>query len=267
MKKFLWQHFKSHTVIILLLLSVTALLFYVKYQQPSKSETAPVIDYKTVKIVDIVSDTLHLAQVSLFMEINNIPFNKATVFEGSPKLRNIPTEKLPFTSLQFIVPGEEGVNEALPSVTTPLNIREENVVMVYNIVPWTNTDYEKRSPAGRDMRVGWESFKAGHLLRKDPFVEFLGMDCYRDSLTKDGGFFHDCLVEIKEDEWAHVKVDDLVQEGIMTPMIRVHYFSKAYGGLTIRWQTHAKHAPKWKDIDAKLWQLLDERNVVVQKTP
>lgn len=262
MKKFLWQHVKSQAVILLLLLSGMAILFYVKYQQSSKLETASAIDYKTVKIIDIVSDTLHLAQVSLFLEINNIPFNKATVFDGSPKLRNIPTEKLPFTSLEFVVPGETGMNKSTLPVTTPLNIREENVVTVYNIVPWTKTDYEKRSPAGRDMRVGWESLKAGHLLRKDPFVEFLGMDCYRDSLTKDGGFFHDCLVEIKEGEWAHVKVDDLVEKDTMTPTIRVSYFSKAYGGLTIRWRTHAKHAPKWREIDAKFWQLMHARNLL-----
>lgn len=267
MINFFWQHFKAQAVIILLLLSAIGILCYVKYQQSNKIETASAIDYKKVKTVDIVSDTLHLAQVSLFMDINNIPFNKATAFEGSPKLRNIPTEKLAFTSLVFIVPGEKGVNEALPSVTTPLNIREENVVTVYNIEPWTKVDYEKNPPAGRDMRVGWKSTVHSQHRLNNPLVKFLNLPCYRTSTGKNRGYYHTCLAEIKSDEWATIDIDDLPQEGIMTPMTRVHYFSKAYGGLTIRWQTHAKHAPKWKDIDAKLWQLLDERNVVVQKTP
>jgi hypothetical protein len=43
--------------------------------------------------------------------------------------------------------------------------------------------------------------------------------------------------------------------------MRVHYFSKAYGGLTIRWHVHRKYAPRWREIDAKLWRLIDERNV------
>lgn len=267
MKHFLLQHFKAHAVIILLLLSAIGILCYVKYQQASKLETAPAIDYTIVRNIDFVSDSLHLAQVSLFMEINNIPFKKATVFEGAPKLRNIPKEKLAFTSLEFIVPGEKGVHDGLTSVNPPFNIREDNIVKVYNIEPWTKMDYEKNPPAGRDMRVGWQSTIASQHSLNNPLIQFMSLPCYRTSTGKSSGYYHTCLGEIKSGEWATIDIDDLPQEGIMTPMIRVRYFSKAYGGLTIRWQTHAKHASKWKDIDAKLWKLLDERNVAVQQTP
>ena len=257
MKHSLLQHFKAQAVIILLLISGIAILVYVKYQQPSKPETIPAIDYKTVKTVDIVSDTLHLAQVSLFMEINNIPFNKATVLAGSPKFRNTPQEKLAFTSLQFIVPGEKGVHD-LTSSTTSLNIREENIVTVYNIVPWTKSDYEKNPPEGRDRRLTWKH--TGDYWLKHPPKEMYGMQCY------DQGNSKSCLGEILPGEWARVYIDNLPDyvksPNAWRPFITVSYFTKKYGGLTIKWEAHAKHADKWREIDAKFWQIMHERNLL-----
>jgi len=257
MKNLLSAYLAKNAILIVLVLIAATIVAVVAFSKP---EPVNENDFTTVKTVTLVSESLHLADVSFHMELKGIPFDKATVRVKPTKL-----EKLGFTSMAFMVPGETGLNDPVKYFETPaLNRRDENIVSVYNIEPWTKEDYEKNPPAGRDMRVGWESIKSSHKIRKDPYAEFLGMQCYRGSLIENSGFFHHCLAEIRPDEWAQIKVDDLPQEGIMVPMIKVQYFSKAYGGLTIRWMTHAKHAPKWKEIDAKLWRLLDERNVAVK---
>ena len=44
--------------------------------------------------------------------------------------------------------------------------------------------------------------------------------------------------------------------------MRVRYSTKAYGGLTVQWRTHAKHVSKWREIDAKFWTLMHQRNAL-----
>lgn len=46
------------------------------------------------------------------------------------------------------------------------------------------------------------------------------------------------------------------------PMMEAMYFTKRYGGLTVTWRAHAAHLAEWRDIDAHIWQLVAQWNVV-----
>jgi len=45
------------------------------------------------------------------------------------------------------------------------------------------------------------------------------------------------------------------------PLMRAQYFSTRYGGLKINWRTHARHLAAWRDIDARIWELISQWNV------
>jgi hypothetical protein len=50
-------------------------------------------------------------------------------------------------------------------------------------------------------------------------------------------------------------------EGVTFPQVQARYFSKRYGGVRIAWRTHMKNLPRWQEIDAQIWKLVDEWNV------
>ncbi len=45
------------------------------------------------------------------------------------------------------------------------------------------------------------------------------------------------------------------------PTMKANYFSRRYGGVRIAWRTHVKNLPRWQEIDAQIWKLIDSWNV------
>jgi hypothetical protein len=45
------------------------------------------------------------------------------------------------------------------------------------------------------------------------------------------------------------------------PQLQARYFSQRYGGVRIAWRTHVRNLPRWREIDARIWQLIDAWNV------
>jgi hypothetical protein len=41
------------------------------------------------------------------------------------------------------------------------------------------------------------------------------------------------------------------------PQLQARYFSRRYGGVRIAWRSHVKNLPRWHDIDAQIWKLID----------
>ena len=45
------------------------------------------------------------------------------------------------------------------------------------------------------------------------------------------------------------------------PMIKANYFSRRHGGVRIAWRTAAGNLPQWREIDAQIWQFIEDWSV------
>ncbi len=253
MTNFFSYHFKNNVVIILLLFIAIVILLY-NYVVPAKIEQPkPVVYY--------VSDELHFASIPDAIEQEH--YTGKVIIDKNvlrskfliPKLLRDPK----FVSMSFIVPGVSGLDDSMKYFATPeLNRRDDHIVGVFNIVPWSKEDYAHNPPEARDRRTTWR--RTSDYWLKHPPKEMYGMQCY------DQGNSKSCLGEILPGEWARVYIDNLPDyvksPNAWRPFITVSYFTKKYGGLTIKWEAHAKHADKWREIDAKFWQIMHERNLL-----
>jgi hypothetical protein len=50
------------------------------------------------------------------------------------------------------------------------------------------------------------------------------------------------------------------------PMLKANYFSRRYGGVRIAWRTHVRNLPRWHEIDAQIWKLIEAWNVAPAAT-
>jgi len=41
------------------------------------------------------------------------------------------------------------------------------------------------------------------------------------------------------------------------PQMQARYFSRRYGGVRIEWRTHVQNLPRWRQIDERIWKLID----------
>ena len=256
MKSFFSRYFKTHAVLMILLLAAAATILYRKHTNPAKpDQTKPVVYY--------LSDELHFAAIPYEAEqehkTGKVHIDKAALRAAFPVPKGLGATK--FMSMEFLVPGKEGLADpAAYFATKPIYRRDDNVVTVWQIEPWGREDYARVPPGARDRRSSWT--RTGDYWVKHPPQEMYGMQCY------DPGDSKYCLGEILPGEWAVVDIDNIPDRtkspNALLPLMKVSYFTKAYGGLTIQWRTHAMHATKWREVDAKFWQLMHERNVLEQ---
>lgn len=207
-----------------------------------------------------LNDSLHLALGPL--ELEAVPIDKAALRAKFPNPRP-PTVGF-IQHFHFFVPGETALkNPARYYSLAPMNQLDENIVRVTFIEPWTEEMYQKNPAAGRDARIGWNFRFENWFAKGERPEEILGMQCFRDPPSITQWRKRDCLVERAPGEWAFFTIDE---EGstIPFPTLRTKYFTKAYGGLTVEWSAHITHAAKWREIDAKLWQLIDQWNIATQ---
>lgn len=140
-----------------------------------------------------------------------------------------------------------------------------NVVGVSLIEPWTADVYRKlgaaQIEAQQDARIGWKNLTDADFLKTHPLFAMHGMQCfvlqtlthaYKPLSWQEG----DCLAERASGEWAHFEYGNGP-----SGYIRANYYSPKYGGLTVSWEASYRNFSRWREIDARLWQLIDERNL------
>lgn len=254
MRSWLSRYVTSNAVLVVLLCTVVAIVLYRKYASSAAPDTSKPVLY-------FISDELHFVVIPDAIEqehkTGKVLVDKAALSATFPVPK--PLGAGGFTAMSFIVPGVSGLSDSSTYFATPpLNRWDDNIVGVKNIAPWTKEDYAHNPPGARDRRSSWT--RTGDYWLKHPPKEMYGMQCY------DAGESQSCLGEILPGECARVDIDNLPDNmkspSSMRPLMTVSYFTKAYGGLTIQWNTHAKHATKWREIDAKLWRSIHERNVL-----
>jgi len=204
-----------------------------------------------------VNDNLHLALGPI--ELEAIAIDKAAL---QAKFQDREAPKVGFVQhFHFFVPGETSVKEPEKyHQSAPMNQKDENVVRVHIIEPWTEEMYRTNPVASRDARIGWQYLFSNKLQSGERSEEVMGMQCFQKSSTSDTWPQRDCLAERTPGEWAIFTILE-IDPRVPWPTMKTKYYTKAYGGLTVAWSVHSKHADKWRQIDAKLWQLIDQWNI------
>lgn len=249
MKSFLSRHLNANLVLVAALLVVAAILLVYSRHTPAPAE--PPMPY-----VERVTDQLHLIRVPDALKQEHVSgrviVTKAVLRAAEPKALGAGN----FTGVGFIVPGVNGLenyNSYFFQQARPTN-RDRNIVEVL-IAPQSSAKYEEKPIHDEQGAINrWLS--AGGLKKYLP-KEYLGMKCAQGKDDKS------CIAEIRPGLWAHVRIDDeSLRNGSYWPNMRVTYHTNAYGGLYITWNAFTEHVAKWREIDAKLWQVIRERNVL-----
>jgi hypothetical protein len=254
MKNFFLRNFKTHAVLIVLLFAAVVIVLYRKHASPAVPDISkPVVYY--------LSDELHFAAIPY--EIEQEQKTGKVVIDKVALRAHFPTPKplgiAPFVSMRFLAPGTSGLEDPGSYFSqSPLLKRDRNIVSVVSMAPRSKAEYA-RNPPDRDEAAAWRRELPGGT-DKHKLTEYLGMKCVD---RRDDKY---CIAEIRPGSWAHIRINnESLRKEAFWPSMRVMYYSDAYGGLDITWDAYIEHVAKWREIDAKFWQLLHERNVL--KTP
>jgi len=250
---------KRHWDLICLMLIASFIVLFKVYddREPKRERNT-----KTQLWVYKLSEDLHLALVPI--EREHEPLDKAALRAQFPNPQPPPKGRIWGERLQFYMPGATAPDNPALFYTSDLNATmgqplDLNVVGIVSITPWTPEMYRTQSNAERDARIGWQDIVK--YLAKQPLFEMHGMQCvvirtvrHTDGKRQwqEGG----CLAERANGEWAYFKYGNGP-----SGFIRAEYFTKAYGGLTVEWDASFRNFSRWREIDAKFWRLLDERNL------
>jgi hypothetical protein len=138
-------------------------------------------------------------------------------------------------------------------------------VQVFDIYVEPMNQMEQGAP-GKYPPNMFERIQAGAYPSIDPkkYEEVYGLRCYEklDKTTDNQicygirtsglGFDEYILLNIKTPPFQQITV---------YPIMQAVYFTPKYGGIEIGWRTHMDNFPKWREIDAHIWKLIDEWNI------
>jgi hypothetical protein len=99
------------------------------------------------------------------------------------------------------------------------------------------------------------------LLDPNDYKDMYGLRCYKTRVPSDR---LTCYGRRDQSSGEDIMLTTLVPpypEGVTFPQMQARYFSKRYGGVRIAWRTHVRNLPRWQEIDARIWKLVDEWNV------
>jgi hypothetical protein len=208
-----------------------------------------------------LSDDLHLAMVPLERSLE--PLDKAALRAKFPDPQFPPEGQIRERNV-FYMPGATAPENPALFYSENMNDRmgqpfDLNVVGVSLIKPWTAEMHRTWPYAHNDANIGWA--KTQTELKRQIFEKH-GMQCYvLQTIThaykpiswQEGG----CIAERAPGEWVHFDYGNGP-----SGYIRTEYYSPKYGGLTVGWSASYRNFSRWREIDAKFWQLIDERNLV-----
>jgi hypothetical protein len=262
MKKNYFELFlKRHSVLTCIMLTALFIALFTVYcdQEPQRDRNS-----KTQLWAYKLSEDLHLALVPI--EREQEPLDKAALRAQFPNPQLPPDGRIWGQRMQYYMPGATAPENPTLFYTSDLNATmgqqlDLNVVGIVSITPWTQEMYRTQPDAVRDARIGWKNITNANYLATHPLFEMHGMQCvvmrtvrHTDGKRhwQEGG----CLAERANGEWAYFKYGNG-----LSGFVRAEYFTKAYGGLTVEWEASFRNLSRWREIDAKFWRLLDERNL------
>jgi hypothetical protein len=218
---------------------------------------------KTQLWVYKLSDDLHLAMVPLERSLE--PLDKDALRAKFPNPQFPPNGQLR-ERFVFYMPGATAPENPGLFYDDDLNAHigkpmDLNVIVVPLIEPWTAEMHRTQPDAQKDARIGWATLTKLEHLAKNPLFEMHGMQCYVSANLSHGykpisWQEGRCIAERAPSEWAHFDYSNDIRGHI-----RTEYYSPKYGGLTVSWSTSYRNFSRWREIDAKFWQLIDERNL------
>lgn len=207
-----------------------------------------------------LSDDLHLAMVPLERSLE--PLDKEALRAKFPDPKFPPNGEIR-ERFVFYVPGATAPEDSSIFYNTDLTATmgkplDLNVVGVELIQPWTKEMYQTWPNPKNDAQIGWDENQAD--LKRKTF-EMNEMHCYvlhtvthayKPLSWQEGG----CIAERAPSDWVHFQFGNGP-----SGYIRTRYYSPQYGGLTVSWDTTYRNFNRWREIDARLWQIIDERNL------
>lgn len=98
------------------------------------------------------------------------------------------------------------------------------------------------------------SIKFGNL-REDGFKNMEGLHCWPEPT---GG--SQCE-DPKIPSAIYLRVDIPRPRYVVNPILQAEYLSSRYHGVSMYWRTGAKHFPQWREIDRRIWQVIEAWNV------
>ena len=161
--------------------------------------------------------------------------------------------------LTFLVPGRDVDYLRDYRIGVVDGKMDVDVVRVLYIKPWTSEEDRQFNEANRDARVQWQNRFGQNFLKQNSPENIYGMKCFRDPENVKGWREMECLAERDADEWMIVKVGEIYEGGAPNPSMHAKYYSKAHGGIEISWITSARNVQIWKEIDQKLWKLINQK--------
>lgn len=247
-----------------LMLTLFATAFFIGYLFENKTVKNTITDSKIEKRADKsntdtkisghvykLSDQLHLAVLPL--EESGIPVSKEYLKNRFPKPKTL---DFLLGDIFFYTPG----NNQIKSLTPPQYlVHDENIVQIVAIEPWNQERQATMPEAGKDARVFWRDYIATNK-QVAPEI-FWGMECYSPNGVKNGWRGKECLAERAPGEWAIFTIHANGENTILHPTISTRYFTPKYGGLNIHWASNLKNAYQWKEIDEKMWKLIESWNI------
>jgi len=203
-----------------------------------------------------LNDQLHLAIGSF--ELEEASIDKATF---RAKIPNPPPPVLGFSSMRFFVPGESHLKYPDRYSKQDMSYGQDaNVVTVWRIESEPPRENGGSWLAREGAKAFWEYLFKSRLQSGERPEKILDMSCYRDTRAPVSYKEYDCYAARPSGEYALIEMDN-ADSGKYFPTIGVRYFTKAYGGMRIEWRAHISQASKWKEIDEKMWRLIDRWNV------
>lgn len=95
-----------------------------------------------------------------------------------------------------------------------------------------------------------------HLVKAEDYQDVYGLRCWRFLGSE-------CNDSTGKSE-IHIHADTPPQpSGVVNPLMKAEYTSGRYGGVRIFWDTSVENLPRWREIDAHIWEIIDAWNVAV----
>jgi hypothetical protein len=105
------------------------------------------------------------------------------------------------------------------------------------------------------------------LLNPGDYKDLYGLRCYKGRVLTDRFTCYGVRdAAAREDILLYVPLAPDASPNTF-PMLKANYFSRRYGGVRIAWRTHMRNLPRWHDIDAQIWKLVEAWNVAPPATP
>jgi hypothetical protein len=93
-----------------------------------------------------------------------------------------------------------------------------------------------------------------HLIKAEDYQEIYGLRCWN--------FLGSDCSDLTAKSEIHIHADTPRQpSGLVNPLMKAEYISARYGGVNMFWYTSIENLPKWREIDAHVWEIIDAWNV------